>query len=200
MTGFFTGAPSQAWWGSPWRMIGVAWAIWALSWFAEALWTRRTAARADAGEEFVYRIISAIGVILLFGFWDFAQLRSGWSVSITLAWAMFALVVIGMAFTWWARLHLGTLWSSTVTRKEDHRIVDTGPYALVRHPIYTGLLLSGFATAIARGTVESMLGAVIVLAGFWIKARLEERFLSQDLGPDYAAYRTRVKMLVPFLF
>ena len=86
-----------------------------------------------------------------------------------------------------------------MTRKEDHRIVDTGPYALVRHPIYTGLLLSGFATAIARGTVESLIGVVIVLAGFWIKARLEERFLSQDLGPDYAAYRARVKMLVPFL-
>ena len=199
MNGFFGAAPSQAWWGSPWHVIGAAWVIWALSWFAAALWSRRTTARAGLSEEWLYRVITALGVILLFRFWDIPLLRSGWLVSIDLAWAMFGLVVAGMIFTWWARLHLGTLWSSTVTRKQDHRIVDTGPYALVRHPIYTGLLLSAFATAVARGTIGSLIGAVLVLVGFWVKARLEERFLSEDLGPDYAAYRARVKMLVPFL-
>ena len=91
------------------------------------------------------------------------------------------------------------LWSGTITRKQDHRIVDTGPYALVRHPIYTGLLLAGFATAIARGRWEALIGAALFALGCWIKARQEERFLSEELGHEYAAYRKRVPMLVPFL-
>ena len=91
-------------------------------------------------------------------------------------------------------------WSGSVTAKADHRIVDTGPYALVRHPIYTGLLLSAFATAALYGTALAVLGALLILLGFWIKARLEERFLRAELGPEaYDAYASRVGMLVPGL-
>ena len=111
---------------------------------------------------------------------------------------MFALVVAGLAFAWWARLHLGSLWSSSVTKKADHRIVDTGPYRLVRHPIYTGFLLSIAATAGQLGTAYAVAGVLFFVAGFWIKARLEERFLRVELGEgDYDAYRRRVPMLLP---
>jgi protein-S-isoprenylcysteine O-methyltransferase Ste14 len=86
-----------------------------------------------------------------------------------------------------------------VTRKADHRIVDTGPYGIVRHPIYTGIILSVFATAAFKGTGVAFLGAAIMTVGFWIKARLEERFLRQELGAEtYDSYRRRVPMLVPF--
>jgi protein-S-isoprenylcysteine O-methyltransferase Ste14 len=122
-----------------------------------------------------------------------------WSVSVPLGWAMFAVVVAGIAFAWWARIHLGALWSGAVTRKFNHRIVDTGPYALVRHPIYTGLLSAAIATGVARGAWPALAGALILWLGIWMKARLEERFLSEQLGSEYAAYRARVPMLVPFL-
>jgi protein-S-isoprenylcysteine O-methyltransferase Ste14 len=164
------------------------------------LWSRQTAARASFAQEAPYRIVTIIGAALLFGAFEFRVLRNGWDVNEPVAWAMVALIVAGFAFAWWARLHLGTLWSGTITRKEDHRIVDTGPYALVRHPIYTGLLLAGFATAIARGRWEALLGAFLFALGCWMKARQEERFLSEELGAEYAAYRKRVRMLIPYLF
>jgi protein-S-isoprenylcysteine O-methyltransferase Ste14 len=77
--------------------------------------------------------------------------------------------------------------------------VDSGPYALVRHPIYTGLLLALLATAAAKGTIFGVAGFLILLIGFWSKARLEERWLTAELGEDaYGSYRRRVPMLVPF--
>src|SRR5262245_7695335 len=100
---------------------------------------------------------------------------------------------------WWARIHLGQLWSSSVTRKEHHRVVDTGPYAIVRHPIYTGLLLAIIGTVLLRGTIISLTGSALMAAGIYIKARLEEEFLHQQLGEPYDAYARRVPMLVPFL-
>jgi protein-S-isoprenylcysteine O-methyltransferase Ste14 len=112
---------------------------------------------------------------------------------------MTALTAAGFAFAWWARLHLGKLWSAFVTRKDKHHIIDTGPYRIVRHPIYTGVILATVAVAILKGNLYGVTGALLMVAGFWIKARLEERFLSKQLGPGtYAAYRRRVPMLIPF--
>lgn len=199
MRHFFAHMFDTGWQASPASWIGIVWSVWALSWFAAAIWSRQTAARASFAQEAPYRIITIIGIILLFGFIDFRSLPYGWDVSESVMWVLLALVAAGFVFAWWARLHLGALWSGTITRKQDHRIVDTGPYALVRHPIYTGLLLSGFATAIARGRWEALIGALLFALGCWIKARQEERFLSEELGPEYAAYRERVPMLVPFV-
>lgn len=119
----------------------------------------------------------------------------GWSE----AWACALVIAIGFLFSWWARVHLGALWSGRITTKEQHRVIDTGPYAVVRHPIYTGILLAVYATAIAKGTVPGVLGAIVVTIGVWMKARLEEMWLSTELDAGaYGAYRRRVPMLVPF--
>jgi protein-S-isoprenylcysteine O-methyltransferase Ste14 len=113
---------------------------------------------------------------------------------------MAALTLAGFAFCWWARIHLGRLWSGHITRKEGHRIIDTGPYAFVRHPIYTGIILASFATAIEKGTAVALTGAAIMTIGWYIKARIEERFLREELGAaDYDSYAHRVAMLVPFV-
>jgi protein-S-isoprenylcysteine O-methyltransferase Ste14 len=86
-----------------------------------------------------------------------------------------------------------------VTRKADHRIVETGPYGLVRHPIYTGILLSFYASLLLRPGWLGLAAAVVMTFSFVVKLRLEERFLSAELGVEaYAAYRKRVPMLVPF--
>src|SRR5262245_61183141 len=121
----------------PGSWIFVIWTVWALSWFAAAIWSRQTAARASLVQELPYRIITLIGVVMLFGVVDFRDFPHGWSISESVMWIMVALIIVGFTFAWWARLHLGTLWSGTITRKQDHRIIETGPYALVRHPIYT---------------------------------------------------------------
>jgi protein-S-isoprenylcysteine O-methyltransferase Ste14 len=94
---------------------------------------------------------------------------------------------------------LGPLWSGNVARKDDHRVIDTGPYGIVRHPIYTGILVAVFATCAAKGTVWGIAGAAIIALGLWMKARLEEDWLSRELDPgSYHAYRRRVSMLVPW--
>jgi len=106
----------------------------------------------------------------------------------------------GIAFAWWGRLHLGKFWSNTITHKEDHRVIDTGPYGIVRHPIYTGLIAGMLVTGIAIGLVTTILGAILISLGMWQKGRMEEVFLSKELGEDaYGAYCRRVPMIIPFL-
>ncbi len=121
-------------------------------------------------------------------------------MSDALGWGLFALSLAGFAFCWWARIHLGPLWSGSVTVKAEHRVVDTGPFALVRHPIYTGFIWAAFCMAVLRGTVVNIAGLVLIVLGFWLKARLEERFLREQLGVEaYDAYAQRTPMLVPRL-
>lgn len=106
----------------------------------------------------------------------------------------------GFAFCWWARIHLGRMWSSSVTRKADHHIIDTGPYSLVRHPIYTGIILAAAATAALEARAIAFAGLALVTIGFWIKARLEERFLRNELGAEvYDANARRTGMPFPGL-
>jgi len=116
------------------------------------------------------------------------------------AYALVGVMLVGLALTWWARIQLGHLWSSAITRKEEHRLVEAGPYALVRHPIYTGIITALLATAATEATLVALLGAVLIAVGLWVKARAEERFLLAELGPDaYESYRRRGPMLVPFV-
>jgi protein-S-isoprenylcysteine O-methyltransferase Ste14 len=145
-------------------------------------------------------VLTVIGAVLMFV--QFRERRDWgllWFNPSWLYWVFFAVAVGGIAFAWWARIHLGTLWSGRVTRKEDHRIVDTGPYGIVRHPIYTGILIALYATVLAFPGLFNATGAVILTISFVVKYRLEERFLTQELGADaYEGYRRRVPALVPF--
>lgn len=186
---------------TPQLALNFLWAFWILSWLAAALWSAPSAKRPVFGSEILYRIVTLVGAVLLFG----VTTRSMhgpmrlWSFNETIDWIFFGVCVGGFVFCWWARIHLGSLWSGWVSKKEGHHIIDTGPYRVVRHPIYTGLILAAFATAAIKGTSIALAGAAIIALGFWIKARLEERFLSQELGAEaYEAYRRRVPMLIPF--
>jgi protein-S-isoprenylcysteine O-methyltransferase Ste14 len=177
----------------------VLWIGWGVSWLVAALWASRAATRPRLRDELLYRALTVVAALLIF----WLPRRYGgvlWTTGLPVAGLLFAFAVMGLAITWWARLHLGRLWSGNVTRKADHRIVDTGPYGLVRHPIYTGLLLALYATALDRGTIWALLGAAVATAAFVVKAQLEERFLRDELGAaGYDAYRGRVAMLVPRL-
>src|SRR5262249_41876927 len=122
-----------------------------------------------------------------------------WRTPNTVGWVMVGLSMLGFAFTWWARLSLGRLWSSGVTRKVDHHLVDSGPYAIVRHPIYTGIILAAFSAAVLRGTVPAFAGAAIFTLSWYVKARLEEQFLREKVGREqYDRYAGRVPMLIPY--
>jgi protein-S-isoprenylcysteine O-methyltransferase Ste14 len=182
--------------------IRIIWFVWWVSWLAAAAWSDRAVKRPPRRSQIVYRLLAAGGAILLFGLYqhDIRAERLLWQSPISFSWLTAAIVCLGLLFTWWARIHLGRLWSSSVGRKADHRVVDTGPYAIVRHPIYTGISVASFATAAMRGTALAWLGAGVMTLGWYVKARMEEEFLREELGAEaYGAYAQRVPMLVPLL-
>lgn len=186
---------------TPQLAINYLWFFWALTWLAAAFWSDRSARRPAFGAEVLYRVVTLAGAVLLFAIpirsYDSPMIL--WSFGASANWVLFGIAASGFLFCWWARVTLGRLWSGWVSKKEGHRIVDNGPYAIVRHPIYTGIILAVFATAAIKGTGFALLGAAIMTLGFWIKARLEERFLRSELGVEnYDAYSRRVPMLVPF--
>jgi protein-S-isoprenylcysteine O-methyltransferase Ste14 len=184
---------------SPAGAIIAAWLIWLLSWILAAGWSARTASHDDLGAESPSRVLTLAAIVMIIiSYWPISQ-GTLWATPPTMGWTLAALVVIGFAFTWAARLHLGPLWSSTLAPTEAHRIVDTGPYAIVRHPVYAGLLLAALATAAERGRIEALAGAGVLIAALSLRAKLEERFLRRDVSDAaYAAYRARVPMLIPF--
>lgn len=192
--------------------IYLVWDFWIVTWIAAAIWSSRTVKRAGLSREWPYRILALTGFVLLFaspiyvtdGRWHFGPppgilgLHLWPYPPLAIGWAMVLLAALGIAFAWWARIYLGRLWSGSITRKEEHRVVDTGPYGWVRHPIYTGLLTAAVATAVAVGELHSLLGALLLIVAYWMKAKLEERFLREELGPEaYDSYRAHVPMLVP---
>lgn len=187
--------------GTAIQFVGYAWLVWVLSWIAGSFWQDRAVKRPATSSEILYRVLSTVGAGLLLGVGArfIGGERQLWQLAPSTNAVALALAAFGLVFTWWARWHLGRLWSSSVTRKADHRVVDTGPYRLVRHPIYSGVSLAAIATALLRGTLQAGMGVSVLILGFYVKARLEEQFLREQLGPGYDDYARRVAMLVPFL-
>ena len=182
-------------------VMRAVWIVWLILWLAAAAWIDRTVKAPAFRYHLLYRFFPAVGVVLLFGV---VQLGSGerrlWRTPEVVAWALVTAADAGFLFACWARIHLGRLWSGSVSRKADHHIVDTGPYRIVRHPIYTGIIVASAATAAQRGTGQAWLGMAVMTLGWYIKARIEEHFLRDELGADaYGAYSRRVPMLVPFI-
>jgi protein-S-isoprenylcysteine O-methyltransferase Ste14 len=184
---------------SPPQASTLMWDAWVVSWIAAMVWSRRAAARPPALEQLFHWVPTAMGVCLLaFGSigTHFAPL---WRLPNAAGWALAGVCGAGFLFTWWARISLGSLWSGSVSRKVDHSVVQSGPYRLVRHPIYTGLIVAALAQGALIGMAANLAGALLMAFGFWLKARLEERFLSQELGAGaYADYQRRTPMLAPF--
>jgi len=109
------------------------------------------------------------------------------------------LTIVGIAFALWARFYLGRNWSGRVTVKEDHELIRSGPYAIVRHPIYTGFLVALTGTVIAIGEIRAILALFIVGIGLHFKSKTEEQFMSEKFGEQYAIYRREVKSLIPYV-
>lgn len=107
------------------------------------------------------------------------------------------LLVAGILIALWARRTLGRNWSANVMQKTGHELIEQGPFAYVRHPIYTGFLLAMIGTTLLIDEWRAVLATVIAFLAFWRKYRLEERFMLELFGEKYLAYQARVPALVP---
>jgi len=184
----------------PGLWIIALWVAFAASWLLAAGWSSSADKRLGLRGELGFRVLLILGGVILAvrAHGNVVPLRL-WFVTWAEAWTCVGAIACGFAFAWWARIRLGALWSGQITRKTDHRVIDSGPYAIVRHPIYTGLLLAVYATAAVKGTVTGVAGALIITIGLWMKARMEEQWLAKELDASaYLAYRRRVPMLLPF--
>jgi protein-S-isoprenylcysteine O-methyltransferase Ste14 len=185
----------------PTKLVALIWLAWVVSWVVASFWSGRTKTHVRTRDSWVYRGPILLGAILLMP--TTARILGAtplYDVCNLGTCALALVAVFGISFTWWARIHLGRFWSNAITHKEDHRIIDTGPYGMVRHPIYTGLIIAILATGLAVATWTALLGALCICFGEWQKARMEEGFLSVELGQEaYRSYSRRVPMIVPFL-
>jgi len=179
-----------------WIAIGVFWGI---LWVAGAAAGRRAARVQSGGSRLVHLVLMAAAFWLLFRKTPQLGPLDWHIVPDTPAFQYAGLIITcaGLAFTAWARAILGRNWSAVVTIKQDHRLIRSGPYRWVRHPIYSGLLLAMLGTAIYIGQLRGFAGIGLGLAGFWMKSQLEETFLIEQFGPEYIEYKNEVKALIP---
>ena len=182
------------------RLIFWLWSGWGLYWMLAALRSKATRRREPLASRLAHLLPLAVGATL------FAWPARGWSAlawqlwppSLSTVWLGVALVVAGLAFAVWARVHLGGNWSGTVTVKQGHELIRSGPYAYVRHPIYTGLITALLGTAVASGTVRAAIGLAIIVASFVRKSRTEEDFMRETFPGEYPRYSAEVPALIPF--
>jgi protein-S-isoprenylcysteine O-methyltransferase Ste14 len=108
--------------------------------------------------------------------------------------------ISGVAFAIWARTALGDNWSGEVTLKKEHELIQSGPYKIVRHPIYTGFEIGLLGVAITIGQMKGLVGLSILFVNHYFKTRMEEEIMYRQFPLQYPEYAKRVKRLIPFIF
>jgi protein-S-isoprenylcysteine O-methyltransferase Ste14 len=177
------------------------WLAWLAYWAFAARAVKQTQRTEDARSRLSHRLPLLAGAVImtvpnLFGPRLEAVLVPG-----SAAWQALtvALVALGLGFSAAARVWLGRNWSSMVTVKREHELIRSGPYALVRHPIYSGLLLALAGSALMLGNGRALVGLALIVGALLRKLTIEERFMAEQFGETYARYREQVAMLVPFV-
>jgi protein-S-isoprenylcysteine O-methyltransferase Ste14 len=182
--------------------VGYSWEALGLVWLVGLAFTKRTVRSQPSGARFFHLGLATLGFFLLCS----ALFDAGWlgesflPADSSIQLAGLYLTIAGCLFAIWARITLGANWSSRATVKAGHELIVTGPYALARHPIYTGLLAGALGTGLATGKMRCILGFVVILLAFAIKMSQEERLMVQTFPEAYPAYRRRVKALIPGVF
>lgn len=182
------------------HIITACWITFIVYWIIAAFRTKTIAERQDRASALAHRLPVALGWwMLAFPNWPppMNALLAPHSDGMRFVGA--AVCGYGLWFTIWARRTLAGNWSSDVTFKQNHELIKTGPYRIVRHPIYTGLLLMSLGTAIEIGQLHCWVSIPITTVGFWIKLSQEEKLLLRHFPNEYPAYQKQVKALVPFV-
>lgn len=183
-------------------IIGGLWGVAGLVWLVGALTAKRTARTQSAASRLLQLVLGGATIGIGFTRWfAFDPLTRTFVPNLpVVTYAGIVLTLAGIGLAIWARVLLGGNWSSAVTVKQDHSLVRRGPYAVVRHPIYSSFLLALVGTAVTFREVRALLAVGIAFLMFCIKLRIEERFMTEEFGADYREYQRQVKALIPFVY
>jgi protein-S-isoprenylcysteine O-methyltransferase Ste14 len=171
-------------------------------WLGSLPFVKRNVQEQSISSAIQQTIVFGTGLYLLFG----SPSTPGWfnqpmfTVTFPIALAGLGLAICGVGLSIWARLILGENWSNFPSLKQNHALIMTGPYRLVRHPIYTGLLIALLGSALQYGLVRSFLAVLTCVVGLYLKVSVEEEFMVQRFGEAYLRYRKNVSALVPYVF
>jgi len=185
----------------PADIIRACWILFFIIWMLAAATNKRSIYRESSAQRLRYSILLVLAFLLLT---NRHRLPYPFDVRIiptaeAVEWMAGILCIAGLAFCIWARATLGRNWSGTITLKEGHELIERGPYRLVRHPIYTGMLAMFLATAIAFGHLGGFVAVVVAFASFWIKLSDEEKLMRQQFPEQYRSYEQRAKRIIPFV-
>jgi protein-S-isoprenylcysteine O-methyltransferase Ste14 len=184
---------------TPLQIIGWLWAVLAVYWLIAAFGRKRAQKREPAAERLVHILLMAGGFALLYSPDPrFGPLNHRFvPLSPLLGIAGILLAAVGVALAIWARAHLGKYWSGDVTIRQEHRLIRSGPYRFVRHPIYSGMLLALIGTVLAIGEYRAMVGFAVILLGFIKKATKEESFLQIQFGAAFDEHKRHTGFFLP---
>lgn len=182
-------------------LFPVLWIAFLAYWEIKARSTKATA-RLEPAWSRIVRVLGFLIVIVLFAWphipvsWLYRQFvpQGVWTF-----WLGATITAAGLLFAVWAREHLGRNWSRSVTIKQDHQLIVTGPYAVVRHPIYTGILTGFLGMTLAVAEIRGIIAFVLVSLVLWSKLRMEEQWMRTQFGAPYEAYSRRTAAVVPFV-
>lgn len=183
------------------KLLGYTWSAFGIYWVASGFKAKPAGTHETHWYRFLRLGILALVFVLLF------ESRAGFGLlgrrfvgnSVVVAYLGFAVTLVGLAIALWARVHLGQYWSDKVVLQVDHQLVRTGPYAHMRHPIYSGVLLAVLGTALALGEWRGLLAFLILLVNYSIKARKEDQILAARFSSEFREHETRAGFLFPRL-
>ncbi len=172
-----------------------------LFWTFAHFGNKKTIQRPSLGIYLFTTILILLSFLLIFNFLSFPALeRIIIPINGILSDIGVIVAISGILFVGWARIVLGGNWSgSTLAIKENHELITSGPYSIVRHPMYTGTLFILLGIAFTVGNIQSFLAVIMCLIAYLIRIYIEEKILRQKF-PEYTSYKIKTKMLIPFLF
>jgi protein-S-isoprenylcysteine O-methyltransferase Ste14 len=180
-------------------LVEFPWIVFVIYWIVGALKTRATRERESAASRIAILLIEVTGYGLIFS----PSAGIGFLGTRFIPRTMVS-AIVGVVLTWsgiglaiWARYHLAEYWSARITIKEDHQLIRTGPYAHLRHPIYSGLVLATIGSTVVIDEWRCVFGVCLVLTGYCLKARKEETMLSQQFGDAFREHQKHTGFLIP---
>ena len=186
-------------------IIAVCWGVFILYWIISAFGVKRDINRGPWWHFWLLRFFIAFAILTwawsrssLGHVMQYLPLFNSTQNNIPLAILGTAFTVLGIGLAIWARVHLGRNWSPAPAMKEAHELVTSGPYRLVRHPIYTGIMLAALGSALVTPTWLFMF---VIISGVFIwRVKTEEGFMMQLFPTQYPDYKKRTWALIPYIW